>query len=83
MGRNSLPKGPGAWAANGDPGAAVSRPSSPTAKLSISEVLMRAPTRLVPVPLKSTSPASEPSGSATVEPASVRRWPPAPSVKPE
>src|SRR5438094_6822472 len=32
VGRNSLPNGPGPWAAKGEPGAAVSRPFDPTAK---------------------------------------------------
>src|ERR1700686_424075 len=66
VGRNSLPKGPNPWAGKGDPGAAVRRPSSSTVKLSILEVPMRVPTRLVPVELKSTSPGCDPSGSATV-----------------
>src|SRR5450755_1502326 len=35
VGRNSLPNGPGPCAANGEPGAAVRRPSEPTLKLSI------------------------------------------------
>ena len=38
VGRNSLPNGPRPCAANGEPGAAVSLPPLPTAKLSISEV---------------------------------------------
>jgi hypothetical protein len=38
VGRNSLPKGPRPCAANGEPAAAVRRPSRPTVKLSISEV---------------------------------------------
>src|SRR5205823_5184451 len=63
VGRNSLPKGPGPCAAEGEPGATVSRPSAPTAKLSISDVATRTPTRLVPSPLKRTSPGEEPSGN--------------------
>src|SRR5438132_4687808 len=82
VGRNSLPNGPGPCAGNGELGAAVSRPSVPTVKLSISEVPTRAPTSLVPSPLNSTSPGEEPSGRGTVEPASGRRWPPGLSVKP-
>ena len=55
VGRNSLPNGPRPWAGNGEPGAAVSRPSKPTVKLSISEVPTSVPTSLVPVVLNSTS----------------------------
>src|SRR5438034_11398910 len=80
VGRNSLPNGPRPCAANGDAGAAVRRPSAPTVKLSISEVPTRAPTSLVPSPLKRTSPGEDPSGRGTVEPASGRRWPPGLSV---
>src|SRR5436305_12918961 len=82
VGRNSLPNGPGPWAANGEAGAAVSRPSPPTVKLSISEVPTLVPTSLVPSPLNRTSPGEEPAGRGTVEPASGRRWPPELSVKP-
>src|ERR687888_1618552 len=39
VGRNSLPNGPAPRAANGEPGAASSRPPRLTAKLSISDVL--------------------------------------------
>src|SRR5579862_116056 len=81
-GLNSLPNGPTPSAANGEPGAAVRRPSEPTTKLSISDVPTRVPTSRDPSPLKNTSPGDEPSGSETVEPASGRRWPPAFSVKP-
>jgi hypothetical protein len=56
VGRNSLPNGPRPWAANGEPVAEVSSPSGPTVKLSISEVLTRAPTSFVPSELKRTSP---------------------------
>ena len=56
VGLNSLPNGPGACAANGEPGAAASRPSLFTRKLSISEVATRVPASFVPVELKSTSP---------------------------
>jgi hypothetical protein len=38
VGRNWLSNGPTPWAVNGEPGAAVSRPLSPTVKLSICEV---------------------------------------------
>src|SRR5436190_518224 len=73
VGRNSLPNGPGPCAANGEPGAAVSRPFPSTVKLSISEVPTRAPTSLVPSPLNRMSPGDAPSGSGTVEPAIGRR----------
>jgi hypothetical protein len=56
VGRNSLPNGPWPCAANGEPAAAVRRPSPPAVKLSISEVATRVPTSLVPSALKSTSP---------------------------
>ena len=82
VGRNSLPNGPRPCAANGEPGAAVSRPFAPTVKLSISDVFTRVPTSFVPSPLKRTSPGCEPSGSVTVESVSARRWPPALRVKP-
>src|SRR5438128_109217 len=82
VGRNSLPNGPGPCAGKGEPGAAVRRPSPPTLKLSISDVLTRAPTSPVPSPLKRTSPGEEPSGNGIVEPASGRRWPAGLSVKP-
>src|ERR1700678_2937974 len=65
VGRNWLPNGPGPRGGNGDPGAAVSRPPSPTVKLSICEVPTRVPTSLVPVPLNSTSPGWGAEGSAT------------------
>src|SRR6266480_4447574 len=73
VGRNSLPNGPGPCAAKGEPGAAVRCPLEATAKLSISDVATRTPTRLVPLPLNRMSPGSEPSGSAIVEPGSGRR----------
>src|SRR5207237_7756826 len=76
VGRNSLPNGPAPCAANGDPGAAERRPSGWTAKLSISDVLTRTPSRRVPSPLNSTSPGEDPSGSGTVDPARGRRRPP-------
>src|SRR6266568_3184265 len=82
VGRNSLPNGPGPWAANGEAGAAVSRPSGPTVKLSISEVPTLSPSSLVPSPLNRTSPGEDPSGRGTVEPASGRRCPPGLRVKP-
>src|ERR1700722_4421658 len=55
VGRTALPNGPRPWAGNGEPGAAVSRPSRPTVKLSITEVPTSVPASLVPVPLNSTS----------------------------
>src|SRR6185437_10917994 len=67
-GLNSLPNGPAPWATNGEPGAAVRRPSGPTRKLSIRDVFTRTPSRRVPSPLKRTSPDDERSGSDTVEP---------------
>src|SRR5882757_3240433 len=82
VGLNSLPNGPGPWAANGEPGAAVSRPDDATVKLSISEGPTRVPTRRLPSPLNRTSPGDEPSGSGNVESASGARCPPALSVKP-
>jgi hypothetical protein len=66
----------------GDRGAAVRRPPEPTVKLSTWEVPTRVPASLLPVPLNSTSPGCEPSGSATVEPARARRRPSGLSVKP-
>src|SRR2546423_705342 len=63
VGRNSLPNGPAACAAKGEPGAAVRRPSEPTLKLSISELPTRVPTRLVPAELNSTSPGCASSGT--------------------
>src|SRR5436305_9129319 len=67
VGRNSLPNGPGPCAANGDPAAALRRPSRPTLKLSISELPTRVPMRFLPVELNSTSPGWASSGSATGE----------------
>src|SRR5690348_17098364 len=82
VGRNSLPNGPGPCAGNGEPGAACRRPRPSTLKLSIWEVPTRAPTRLVPVELNSTSPGCAVSGSATVDPGSGYRCPLPPSQKP-
>ena len=82
VGRNSLPNGPMPCASNGEFSAAVSRPSAPTVKLSMTEVLTRTPTSFVPSPLKRTSPGVELSGSENVESASGRRCPPGLSVKP-
>ena len=56
VGLNWLPNGPTPCAVYGDPGAAVSRPSLSIVKLSIRDVLTRAPTSLVPSPLIRTSP---------------------------
>src|ERR1700694_1378995 len=70
-GETSLPKGPSAWAANGEPLARVSRPCFPTTKLSMTEVLRSIPTsmpmRLVPVELKRMSPGLASIGSVTVD----------------
>src|SRR5579864_533372 len=82
VGRNSLPNGPGLWAGNGEPVAAVRRPSGPTEKLSISELPTRVPTRFVPVELNRTPPGFAPSGRETVEPASGSSWPSADRTKP-
>src|SRR5438093_38171 len=85
-GLNSLPKGPIRWAGKGEPGAAVRRPFRPTTKLSMydgpASGPTRAPTRMLPVPLNSTSPGSALSGSGTVEPGIGVRRPPALRVKP-
>src|SRR5580700_7175311 len=70
VGRNSLPNGPTPCAANGEPGAAISRPLNPTRKLSICDVATNVPTSLVPVELNSTSPGWALGASATVEPGS-------------
>ena len=60
MGENSLPNGPGACAANGEPVAGVSRLSFLTAKLSMRKPELVVPTsmltRFVPVELKRMSP---------------------------
>src|SRR5579862_2917099 len=82
VGRNSLPNGPRPWAGNGDPGAAVSRPSKPTVKLSIMEVPTSVPTSLVPVPLNSTSAGAALAARVTVEPGIGNRRPLKPSRKP-
>src|SRR6266571_2803055 len=62
VGRNWLPNGPTAWAGKGEPGAGVSRPSSPTMKLSMNDGPLAGPTSVptsfVPVELKSTSPGN-------------------------
>src|SRR3954470_12597101 len=47
VGRSRLPTGPAPGAANGEPAAAVRRPSRPTLKLSINELPIRAPMRFV------------------------------------
>src|SRR5215469_136205 len=82
VGRNWLPNGPSPCAVNGEPGAAVSRPSCPTVKLSIWEVPTRVPISLVPVPLNSTSPGWASAGSATVDPGMGVRVPNGLSRKP-
>src|SRR5262249_15986955 len=82
VGRNSLPNGPGPCAGNGEPGAAVGRPSSPTAKPSMSDAPTRPPTKIAPSPLNRMSPGDEPFGNETVESGSGRRRPLGSSVKP-
>src|ERR1700722_236469 len=82
VGRNWLPNGPVPWAVNGEPGAAVSRPPSPTVKLSICEVPTRVPTSLLPVPLNSTSPGWAAAGRATVDPGIGVRLPQGASRRP-
>src|ERR1700683_3213160 len=82
VGRNSLPNGPNPWAGNGEPGAAVSLPSKPTVKLSITEVPASVPASLVPVPLNSTSSGAALAASVTVEPGIGNRRPLKPSRKP-
>src|SRR5205814_5002490 len=71
VGRNSLPNGPTACAANGEPGAAVRSPSAPTVKLSMNDGPFAGPTsvptRRVPVELNSTSPGRAVGDSGTVE----------------
>src|SRR5438445_5762115 len=86
-GENSLPNGPAACAAYGEPAAAINRPSSPTVKLSIRNVLgsvvpTSTPMRFVPVGLKRMSPGLAVLGSGIVEPGRAVRWPPALKVKP-
>jgi len=82
VGRNSLPNGPGPWAGNGDPGAAVSLPSKPTVKLSITEVPTSVPASLLPVPLNSTSAGAALAASVTVDPGIGNSRPSKPSRKP-
>src|ERR1700722_9996876 len=82
VGRNSLPNGPSPWAGNGDPGAAVSRPSKPTVKLSITEVPTSVPASLVPVALNSTSAGAALAASVTVDRGIGNRRPLEPSRKP-
>jgi hypothetical protein len=67
---------------NGEPGAAVSRPSDPTVKLSICDEPTRVPISLVPVPLNSTSPGWAELGRATVDPGIGARAPRGLSQKP-
>src|SRR6185503_18693636 len=71
VGRNSLPNGPTACAGKGEPGAAVSRPSAPTVKLSMKDGPAlgptSVPTRRSPVALKRTSPGRAVGDRATVE----------------
>ena len=70
VGRNSLPKGPVAWAGNGEPGAGVSRPPDPTVNVTICGLSISVPASTAPVPLNRTSPGNDPEGRVTVEPAS-------------
>src|SRR5229473_1334857 len=86
-GENSLPKGPAAWAGNGEPAAGVISPLDPTTKLSMRNVLATVvptstPMRLVPVELNRMSPGFAVAGRLNVEPASGTRCPPSLSVKP-
>src|SRR5258708_4353198 len=86
-GENSLPKGPAAWAGNGEPAAGVSSPSDPTTKLSTRNVLATVvptstPMRLVPVELKRMSPGFAVAGRLSVDPGNGTRWPPGLSVNP-
>jgi hypothetical protein len=60
---------------NDEPGAAVSRPSKPTVKLSICEVPIPVRIRLVPVLWNCTSPGWAELGKATVEPGTGVRLP--------
>src|SRR5205085_9760600 len=88
VGENSLPNGPAASAAKGDPAAAVRRPSAPTRKLSIRNVLgpvppTSMPTRFFPVPLNRMSPGSAVGGRGTVEFDSGVNRPSSLSVNPE
>src|ERR1700747_2728673 len=82
VGRNLLPNGPRPWAGNGESGAAVSRPSEPTVKLSITDVPTSVPTSLVPVPLNSTSAGAALAASVTVDPGIGSRRPLGRSRKP-
>src|ERR1700741_2595476 len=82
VGRNSLPNGPRPWAGHGEPGAAVSRPSKPTVKLSITEVPTSVPTSLVPVLLNSTSAGAALAASVTVDPGIRTRRPLKPRRRP-
>ena len=86
-GENSLPNGPAASAANGEPGAAVSLPLRPTSKLSIRNVLgsvvpTSTPINVDPVELNRMSPGFAVLGSGNVEPGIGDRCPPALSVNP-
>ena len=83
---NALPNGPIRWAGNGEPGAAVRRPSAPIRNASRNDGPAfgptRVPTRRSPSGLIRTWPGRASSGRATVEPAIGLRWPPAFSRKP-
>ena len=76
VGRNSLPNGPRPCAGERRAGRGGQPPVGATAKLSISEVLTRVPTSLVPVELKRTSPGLRAVRQRHVDPGSARRWPP-------
>src|SRR5438132_94783 len=87
VGENSLPKGPADCAANGEPGAAASRPLGLTVKLSISQVLespvpTSTPIRLVPVELKRMSPGLAVLGSGKVDPGIAMSRPSGLNLKP-
>ena len=81
-----MPNGPILWAGNGDPGAAVSRPSSPIRNPSRYDGPepgpTRVPTRRRPLGLISTCPGIALLGSANVESAMGVRRPPALRRKP-
>src|SRR6185312_2191727 len=81
-GLNSLPNGPGPWAAKGDPGAACRPPRQSMVKLSICEVPTRVPTSLVAVELMRTSPGCAVSGRLNVAPGMGRSRPSRAHAKP-
>ena len=64
---------PMGWAPNGEPGAAVSSPSPPTVKLSISDVDARVPTSLTRSGLTNTAVSRVPSANVTGRDRNERR----------